>query len=209
VIWSDWRRFCFIHIPKTGGTAISAGYNRHLPFGDTPLGGSRLGESLQAAYRERFGLHKHSTAADVIRVVGIERFRAQFSFAVLRDPLDRLASAWRWALKVQDDTARIVAIARESEGFDGFARQAAAVFRPQADYVLLGEEVVVTRLVPYEALDAAWPGICEAIGLRFDLPRANVSPALPVSASPATEALVREAYARDYALIAALRERAR
>ena len=62
MIWSASRKFCFIHIPKTGGTTITAAYEPHMLFDDVVLGGTMLGEALQSRYRDRFGVHKHSGA---------------------------------------------------------------------------------------------------------------------------------------------------
>src|ERR1700722_17651465 len=96
MIWSEGRNFCFIHIPKTGGSAITKGYARVMNFGDVLLGGPRFAEELSRRYRAHWGVHKHSFASRVIEVIGTERFSQSFSFAVLRDPLARMVSYYQW-----------------------------------------------------------------------------------------------------------------
>lgn len=61
----------FIHIPKAGGTSVAS-----------QLYGKRAG---------------HSTAAQFQDVLGKEAFNALFSFSVVRNPYDRIVSAYHFA----------------------------------------------------------------------------------------------------------------
>ena len=64
------REFVFVHVPKTGGISIL----NHLAPGVEP--------------------HGHPLARDYQKLLGQERFRRFFKFAVVRNPWDRLVSTF-------------------------------------------------------------------------------------------------------------------
>ena len=98
------HNFVFIHIPKTAGTSISNALAMHCGVLDIELGGSPFGEAIQEAYMSRHHLRKHSTAQELCERIGVRRWATMVSFAVLRDPVERLASAYRF-LKGWDSPA--------------------------------------------------------------------------------------------------------
>ena len=95
MIWSERRNFCLVHIPKTGGSSLSNAYARVMYFSDVMLGGPAFAEQLQPIYQKRFGLQKHSTARNIAQVVGVDRFSAAYSFAIVRDPAERMLSYYQ------------------------------------------------------------------------------------------------------------------
>jgi hypothetical protein len=202
MIWSDHRRFCFIHIPKTAGTAVRTAYLPHALLGDVLVGGGEFGNTLRDLLRAHYGLHGHSGAGQVMRLFGRERFEAMFSFAVVRDPLDRMISFYRW-IHGQEAPLTPHQPLLAYKDLASFVPAAIPILAPQATFVLKPgpETPLVTRLYRHDQLAEAWPEICERIGVAMDLPAANVSPPLPVEVTPAIEAGIREAYARDYAML--------
>lgn len=90
------QRFVFIHIPKTAGTTLTEWLSKATTYKDLELGGSPFGQKLQQTYGERFGLRKHSPAAEVRRVMGEEDWNAYFRFGFVRNPFMRLASAYHF-----------------------------------------------------------------------------------------------------------------
>ena len=190
-----------IHVPRAAGTSLSFElYNRFI-------GHFSVGELLAVA------------PADVAALP---------RFAVVRNPWDRLVSAWSFARRGfslvepgSEPSAGSVARIRirreeqyqvpEFESFERFVRDWLAqrdvhrldgVFRPQVDYVRdpVGA-MPLDFLGRFEQLDrtAAW--LSETTGRRLDLPRLNASKrgAYRSHYTPELARLVGEIYAQDIA----------
>ncbi len=203
MIWSTTRNFCFIHIAKTGGTSIAAAYEPHMLFNDIILGGTVMGERLQEPYRRRFALHKHSGARAIIQAAGAEAFARAYSFAVLRDPVDRMVSLYRWLRggPAGDHPMRAPALAHGLEAFAAMARQSVP---PQAAQVKVNGIVAVTRLYRFDELAASWAAVAGMLGIDAPIPHSNESKGAPVEVSPTARALIEASYAEDLALYRAL-----
>jgi hypothetical protein len=96
MIISHSRRFIFVHIHKAGGTSVEQALDPHLAWNDLILGGSPFGEGIQAAFRKRFGLSKHSTIAEIEAVCGLRYLEEYFVFSLVRHPLARLCSLYNF-----------------------------------------------------------------------------------------------------------------
>jgi hypothetical protein len=199
VIFSAYRRFCFVHIPKTGGTSIAAAYEPHMLFNDVMLGGTLFGEHVQATYRRRFNLHKHSGARAIAAATGPSRFDDVFSFAILRDPADRMVSLYRWLRGLTKGEHPLLEPAR-ALAFAPFVEIARDKVTSQAAHVKIDGKVAVSRLYRFDDLDAAWAEVCGRIGIAATLGRANASRSEPVELTPAARAMIEEAFAEDVAL---------
>ncbi|NEY89793.1 sulfotransferase family 2 domain-containing protein [Tabrizicola oligotrophica] len=99
MIISPGRRFVFVHIPKTGGTALTLALEARamkddILIGDTPKARARRGrvKGLKAAGR----LWKHSTLADIDGLLGPDDLAAMFCFTLVRNPWDRAVSYYHW-----------------------------------------------------------------------------------------------------------------
>lgn len=90
------HQFIFVHVPKAAGTSVSELLSKYSAYSDLEVGGTELGEALQQPYKRRFGLTKHSTAAEIHRVVGDDTWARYYSFAFVRDPYARAQSTFHF-----------------------------------------------------------------------------------------------------------------
>jgi Sulfotransferase family len=88
--------FVFVHVPKNAGTSVTRYLSPLSTYRDLEIGATRLGEEMAPAFRERFGLHKHSTLAEIRDVMGPEAMAGYRTIAVVRDPEDRVRSVYRF-----------------------------------------------------------------------------------------------------------------
>lgn len=121
MIISRGRRYIFVHIPKTGGTAMALALEDRamaddIMIGDTPKAKKRKGrlKGVETAGR----LWKHSTLADVEGLVTRDEMSAFFVFTLVRNPWDRLVSYYHW-LRAQSFDHVAVKLAQNAE-FDAF-----------------------------------------------------------------------------------------
>ncbi len=199
MIWSPRRGFCFIHISKTGGTAVEEAYQPHIRFGDILLGARRLG--LEHFYKMHLNAGKHSPAKQAARLIGPVRFRAAFSFAVVRDPLDRMLSYYRW-IHGNNHTGNEKRL-KEFIDFETFIHNARKALPRQVLMVTDPDtgEILVSKLIHYSRLAEGWEEVCRRIGIEAALPHANVSKPQAVDVTDSARNLIRELYAPDYELI--------
>ena len=138
MIISRGRRYVFVHIPKTGGTALSLALEARamkddILIGDTPKARTRRArlKALKAAGR----LWKHSTLADIDGVLPCAEMDQMFLVTLVRNPWDRVVSYYHW-LRVQGFAHPSVGLAKAHD-FSGFLNH------PQTQMAL--------RLWPYGA----------------------------------------------------------
>jgi len=121
MIISRGRGFVFVHIPKTGGTALSLALEARamkddILIGDTPKARARRGRLAGLTPRGR--LWKHATLADIDGVVSGDDLAGMFVLTLVRNPWDRMVSYYHW-LRGQRFRHPAVALAR-SVGFGAF-----------------------------------------------------------------------------------------
>lgn len=114
VILSRQRDYLFIHIPKTGGTALTLALEARaakddIIIGDTPKARARKGRL--AALPARGRLWKHSTLADLDGLLSPDDLDHLFLVTLIRNPWDRMVSYYHW-LRGQSFAHPAVALAR-------------------------------------------------------------------------------------------------
>jgi hypothetical protein len=181
MILSRGRNYVFIHIPKTGGTALALALEARAMAGD-----EMLGDTPKAVKRRR-RLHgtqtrgrlwKHSTLADIEGLASREELRQMFAFTLVRNPFDRVVSLYHW-LQGQTFDHPMVPLAR-SRSFSGFVTDPLVMralrAQPAPSYMQQSDGYehcsLYIRLESF-ATDAA--PLFDHLGFALDLPRANVS----------------------------------
>ena len=181
MIISRQRRFIFVHVPKTGGTALALALEARaakddILIGDTPKARARAGrwKGVKTAGR----VWKHSTLSDVVGLVTVEEIMAFQTVTLVRNPWDRAVSYYHW-LRAQGFAHPAVGLAKALD-FHAFLAhpQTRTTFRlwPHGAYLRLpsGEEKpglfirlenYAEEVQPFEA----------HLGFRLPLPRANES----------------------------------
>ncbi|WP_343079636.1 sulfotransferase family 2 domain-containing protein [Ostreiculturibacter nitratireducens] len=96
MIISHSKKFIFVHIPKTGGSSVEEALAPTLSWSDLILGTTPLGEAMNEAFRERYGLSDHSSVEEIVAICGRELFHDYFSFSLVRHPVDRAVSFYNF-----------------------------------------------------------------------------------------------------------------
>ncbi len=182
MILSRGRGYMFVHIPKTGGTALTLALEARamkddLLIGDTPKARARRGrvKALKATGR----LWKHSTLADIDGLISADELAAIFTFTLVRNPWDRAVSYYHW-LRSQSFAHPAVGLAK-ALGFADFLGhpQTRTAFRlwPAAAYMRDIKGTEHCRLYArLEHLDTDLAPLEAHLGFRLTpLPRVNES----------------------------------
>lgn len=181
----------FIHIPKTAGTAIE--------------------RTLQASPQQNVG--GHTTALGYQRAFP-EEFATFFKFAVIREPVSRFLSAWRYLRKMPIHPALNNASIHECNGLNEWMDRLRAEpelldriihFWPQWKFVCdKSGDLMVDRLFRFERIEAEWKEISNVLRIQqLKLPKINESRDWSENDSGLGECeihWIREYYAKDFQL---------
>ena len=181
MIVSPSRAYVFVHIPKTGGTAMALALEARarpddLLIGDTPKALRRRHRLKALAPAGR--LWKHATLADIDGILTPADLDRMLVFTLVRNPWDRLLSYWAWA-RAQDFGHPAVALAK-AKGFSAFLNdpmtQGALAANPVARYLTdaTGTERPALCL-RIERIEEEMAPLAAHLGFRPRLPRANES----------------------------------
>ncbi len=176
MIVSPRHRYVFVHIPKTGGTALALALEPRaaaddILIGDTPKALRRRGRLKGLTARGR--LWKHSTLADIDGVVDLSDPDGWFVFAITRNPWDRVVSLYHW-LRGQGFDHPLVHLARAVD-FPAFAAAplTAASLRAQPCAAYITDAAGVERCgmwLRHERLAQDVAALGDRLGWRLALP---------------------------------------
>ena len=177
MIVSPGRGYVFVHVPKTGGTAMALALEARaraddILIGDTPKAVRRRGRLKGAVTAGR--LWKHSTLRDIRGLVPDSVLLALLPVTLVRNPWDRVVSYYHW-LRGQTFDHSAVATAKALP-FGAFVMDAGVGEslrrNPYASYVAGGRAPLFLRL---EHLADDLPEFEALLGFALDMPRANMS----------------------------------
>lgn len=190
------RTFLFIHVPKTGGTAVETFFRA---VGLTPF----FDPTSYMPVRPYLRVPPTHYDYEVLR--RLFELDALYSFAIVRHPVKRMISCYKWW---HETVAR--AGTPQQRSFSEYLRLALAEFqrdpnvqsghfKPQVRFV--GEKV--SKIFKYEAgLDKIIWRVLEDVGFRpqgeLRLPVVNNSAPRKVEPTADDIRLIREAYAEDF-----------
>ena len=181
MIISRGRGYIFVHIPKTGGTAMALALEDRakaddIMIGDTPKAVKRRGKvkGVETAGR----LWKHSTLANAEGLITRAEMEHLFTFTLVRNPWDRMVSYYHW-LQTQTFDHPAVTLAK-SKGFSGFlnAPLTQDTFRkaPYASYMTDGAGAIHADLyIRLEHLEQDAAPLVDLLGFDLNMPIANAS----------------------------------
>lgn len=153
----------FIHIPKSAGTTVARS-----------ILGRRAG---------------HFTASEILNEIGLEEFNSMFSFSVVRNPFDRLASAYHYARQGGGSEGSVRKLkAYNSEAFSSFQSfvknwlvnqdltQTPIIFRPQYLFVCNElDDVLVQYIAHAEELDELSDMLKKSVHISADFNQLNTT----------------------------------
>lgn len=181
MIISTGRNYVFVHIPKTGGTAMAMALEDRamkddILIGDTPKARNRRRRLKDLEARGR--LWKHSTLADIDGVLPAGTLEQMFAFTLVRNPWDRMVSYYHWLREQSfDHTAVQLAGALSFTDFVQHAHTQTALRRwPAAAYMRRAdgtEQCAAYIRLEHFAQDVA--PLTTHLGFTPDLPRTNES----------------------------------
>lgn len=193
------RQFIFIHIYKNAGTSIT---NALMPFASGRLGRVASGCLRMFNISTPFDpqpFARHSTASEIVELLGEETFHSFFTFAVVRNPWDWQVSLYKYMLKQTKHQQHN--FVKSLAGFDEYIRwRCAEEVRFQKDFVCSEDgELLVDFVGRFETIDRDFNAICSRIGISASLPRMNVSGTEPYREyyTEETENLVRQTFEPD------------
>ena len=128
MIISPGRKFIFVHIPKTGGTALTLALETRamkddILIGDTPKARARKARLRGVTSQGR--LWKHSTLTDIAGLVSDDDIASFFTVTLVRNPWDRAVSYYHW-LRIQNFSHPAVGLAK-THNFSGFLNHAQTI----------------------------------------------------------------------------------
>lgn len=199
------RQALFVAIPKTATHAIRAAWRPALARTDWEQCIRYGRRAFPVPALARIG-HGHLGYEDVAPFLLPGQWDAMFSFAVMRDPVDRFLSAARFRYRKTDAMRTDPLGTMKRDLGEAMRGEPQTILRPQNGFVCDRDGAVrVTRILRHETLARDFAAIAPRLGLASAaLPRVNVSP--PDTSEDMLDAELRGMigafYARDFALLA-------
>ena len=176
MIFSSSKKFIFFAVPKTGTHAVREVLRPLLTDADWEqqmLTGRMLTPVPELA---KIG-HGHISYQQLSRAVGQEEITNQFSFAIVRHPIERFMSVCAFLARTDPSYADDpVGWAKRAFGYERFRQR--VLVRPQSELLINDSgELALSFIGRYEQLERDLTVICEELGAPLPtLKRRNVTP---------------------------------
>jgi hypothetical protein len=224
MVISNTGGFIFLHVPKAGGTRLTRMLAQEARWNDYVIGGGGREDFVTDFWSGRYGLFKHSLPSEVRRAVGDKNYAAYRKFIVVRDPIQRLRSAYKFFRASISSNASWFVQSPDFPALDGMssidefvsgryflgalkadAECASDIQRcilPQVAY-LDCDEWQAGRFAHFDIAmlcETTYPLVVEGfLATAAPLDRENASPSFPDTMSRETEVALRYYYRDDYA----------
>ena len=202
------HRFIFIHIYKTAGSSVRTALRPFIFYSELQLPILRMFRRI--GIRPPLILNpmpfedSHNSAAEAVKVIGQKVFDKYFSFAFVRNPWDWQVSYYNFHVKWTPRTPNPwIDQIKSFPDFTAYIRWRCANPELQKDFIYSADEKLLVNFVGrYENINEDFQTICNRIGIRAELPMANVSKTKPYQEyyAPETVELVRKTFAADIRL---------
>ncbi|MDJ0857972.1 MAG: sulfotransferase family 2 domain-containing protein [Dinoroseobacter sp.] len=181
-----------LSIPKTGNTALESALAPHASL--AVLGPPDVRHMPWRIYRNSW-----------LRFLEAQFGRKFETLAVVRDPLDRMRSWYRYRARQQFDGSTM---STADMSFDEFIEASlqpdppafARIWTQDKFVSSKAEQIRVTHLFDYAQMDKLVIWLSERLNRDIELAWENVSPSKPTPLSPAWEKALRDARAGEFAL---------
>jgi hypothetical protein len=228
MVISNSQKFVFIHIPKTGGTSMTHSLEEVIAWNDIVCGGTPFGERTKEVWGQKWGIGKHASAPEIRTLIGEARWEQYFTFALVRDPVERVKSMYLWTQRVverrgldgwrrwvryfstryQNDWTT-VQMYLDTDSFAEYIRhpdlEKAMIAKPQSDFLTSERgtgDLIVDRVFRLASIHGRLDEICDRIGNQITLPQKNVSSKRrSVTVHEADIRRIEELYAKDYSIL--------
>lgn len=176
MLLSNRKNYLFVHIAKTGGSSVRAVLSRSRwqePYYIPQMICHRI--SHMTGHKLGVKLPRHAPVIAAQEMLKAPHFDSLFKFAFVRNPWDRLVSAYchftreqKKILKANDIRSLpdfAAWILSDEIGYDGEAGEfIRAIRRPQLDYIVnLNQEIIVDFIGRYERLSNDFELLCEKL----------------------------------------------
>ncbi|MEM8632053.1 MAG: sulfotransferase family 2 domain-containing protein [Pseudomonadota bacterium] len=185
------QRLVFFAIPKTGSTAYQQALVGHVDL------------ALQTS-PERKHMNVRQFNRLMAPALGRKYAQSLERFAVMRYPLDRIRSWYRYRTRLPANWARSTATMTFSDFVEAYLSPEPPEFAAIGDQWTFTNtpegRVGIDHLFAIEYPETLHAFIAERTGALGEVPKKNVSPDAPTDIGEDLAAALREAYAEEYAL---------
>ncbi|MBR0552113.1 sulfotransferase family 2 domain-containing protein [Stakelama marina] len=176
------RKIIFVHIPKCGGTSVEdciwTGDKSKRTEQDLWMG---VKYPFWKPTRNKYqtGGLQHLTAQQIRQEIGHDLFCGCFRFAVVREPLARIVSQYKY-MKRRHDLRKLIKM-NENDSFshylDLISKKSHVQWKPQADFILDRDgSMLVDRVYRLEDISTDMSDLSRNVGLDFErLPKHNTT----------------------------------